>query len=457
MRRAILCGLLAVLLVFSVSLTACKQEKDTGYEPLSAIALWEKINKTMDGVRSMKTDIIMDMRYYTMGYEVRMNSSGSILLASDSYYADNRTSARCEELSLAQEVSTAEAYYDGMVYTATNDGSYDQKFCSPMAWEDFRQSKSSGLFIGDVDLAACTSSKFSKGEDDTWTLQFSGYTKKTVDEVLDSMMISDTELGVAITDMYVKITADADFYIQKVDVSLVFAEDEAQPRLTIVARYSGFDNTKIDPAMLSLSEYTQVADIRVLDYVSQALKEKQDIAEGQFALDINTVYDMPKESVRYEEHDLITYGRKNGAYYYAIDSKMDDQSLTMTYQNGEQTVTSGEQTQNVSQAEAEAKAFIDSLIDYARYSGISVTNIQKQETGVYILTVDRVDLSLHQSSVAGTGIILESGSQTITVYFAGSELTGIESETLLTAKYAEESIQMTITSSAQFGSIDTEN
>ncbi len=454
MHRRFLCGLMVVLLVLSVSLAACKNEESPGYEPQSAIELWEKIDKTMDGVRSMKTDIIMDMVYYTMGYEVRMNSSGSILVAPDSYYADNRTSVKCEELSQAQEVSTVEAYYDGMMYTATNDGDYDQKFCSPMTWEDFRQSKGNGLFIGEIDLAACTSNKFSNGEDNTWTLQFSGYTKKTIDEVLESMMISDTELGVAITDMHVKVTADADFYIQKIDISLVFAENEAQPRLTVAARYSGFNNTRIEPMMLTLSEYTQVADVRILDYISHALKERQDLAEGEFTLDISTVYDMAKESVLYEEHDVITYGRNNGAYYYAIESKMDDQSLTMTYQNGGQTVTSGSQTQTVSQPEAEAKAFIDSLIDYARYSGISVTNIQKQETGIYVLTVDRVDLSLYQSSVTGTGIVLESGSQTITVFFTDRKLSGIESETLLNASYGKESMQMTITSFVQFDSED---
>lgn len=456
MRRTFLCSMLVILLLFSVSLTGCKKEEDTGYEPESAIALWEKIDKTMDGVDSMKTDVIMDMRYYTMGYEVRMNSSGSILVAPDSYYADNRTSAKCEELSMAQEVSTVEAYYDGKMYTATNDGYYDQKFCSPMTWEDFRQSRSNGLFISEIDLAACTSCKFSNGEDNTWTLQFSGYTKKTIDEVLGSMMISDTELGVPITDMHVKVTADANFYIQKIDVSLVFAENETQPRLTVVARYSEFDNTQIEPMMLALSEYTQVADVRILDYMAQALKEKQDLAEGEFTLDISTVYDMAKESVVYEEHDLITYGRKNGAYYYAIDSKMDDQSLTMTYQNGEQTVISGEQTQTVSQPEAEAKAFVDSLIDYARYSGISVTDIQKQETGVYVLSVEQVDLSLYQSSVAGTGIVLDSGSQTITAFFTDRKLSGIESKTVLNAKYAKESVQMIITSSVQYDSADSQ-
>jgi predicted heme/steroid binding protein len=450
MRKAFLFGMLAVLLLFSVALAGCKKEKPAEYEPESAIALWEKIDKNMEGLRSMKTDIIMDMVYYTMGYEVRMNSSGSVLVTPESYYADNRTTAKCEELSQMQEVSTVEAYCDGKMYTATNDGYYDQKFCSPMAWEDFRRSKSGGSFVDEIDFAACTASKFSKEEDGTWTLQFSGYTKKTIDEVLGSMMISDTELGVTITDMHVKVTADADFYIQKVDISLVFAESESRPRLTVVARYSGFNTTKVDPAMLSLTEYAEVADVRVLNYVSQVLKEKQDLSEGAFTLDITTAYDMKKESVRYEEHDLVSYGRKNGAYYYAIDAQVDDQSLTIAYQNGEQTVTSGDQSQTVTQPEAEAKAFIDSLIDYARYSGISVTDIQKPETGVFVLTVDRLDLSLYQASVAGTGITLESGSQTITVLFADKKLSGIENITLLTANYAEESMQMTITSSLQF-------
>ena len=450
MRKSFLCGMLVVVLILSVSLAACKKESNIAYEPQNAVELWKKIDETMDGVRSVKTDIIMDMVYFTMGYEVRMNSSGSILMVPGSYYADNRSTVKCEELSQSQEVSTVEAYYDGMMYTATNDGRYNQKFRSPMTWEDFRQSKGDGLFVTEMDLTACTSNKFSRGEGDTWVLQFSGYTKKTIDSVLESLMITDTELGVPITDMHVKVTANGEFCIQKIDISLVFAQSEVQPRLTISARYSGFNDTKIDPLMLPASEYTQVADVRVLDYISQTLKEKQDLSEGAFALDITTAYDMAGDSVLYNEQDTITYGRKNGAYYYAIDSKMEDRTLTMTYQNGEQTVTSGEQSQTVAQPEAEAKAFIDSLIDYARYSGISVTNLQKQETGVFILTVAQVDLSLYQSLVTGTGIDLESGSQTITVFFTDRKLSGIESTAVLTAKYGKDPMQMTLTSSVQF-------
>lgn len=452
MRRTFLCYTLVVLLVFSAFMTGCKNEKDTGYEPESAIALWEKIDKTMDGVRSMKTDIIMDMVYYTMGYEVRMNSSGTVLVTSDSYYADNRTSAKCEALSWTEEVSTVEAYYDGKMYTATNDGVYDQKFCSPMAWEDFGQSKISGLFIDEIDFAACTSSKFTQEDDNTCTLQFSGYTKKSIDRVLKGMSISDTELGVTITDMHIKVTADADFYIQKVDISFVFADSETQPRLAIVARYSNFDKAQINPEMLDLEAYVQVDDVRVLGYVSQELKEKQDMAEGTFTLDIKTVYKMQGESISYKEHDVVQYGRINGAYFYDIDAKMDDQSLTLAYQKGEQAVTSNGQTQTVQQAEAEAKAFIDSLIDYARYSGISVTNLQKQETGIFVLTVDRVDVSLYQASVAGTGVILESGTQTITIFFTDRKLTGIDSKAVLTASYEDEPMKMTITSSVKFDS-----
>lgn len=454
MRKAFFCGVLAVLLIFSVGLTACKKNTETVYEPESAVALWKKIEQTMDGVRSMKTDIIMDMVYYTMGYEVRMNSSGSVLVAPNSYYADNRTSVKCEELSQSQEISTLEAFYDGLMYTSTNDGVFDQRFCSPMSWEDFRHSKSGGLFIGEIDFAACTVSKFSREDGNAWTIQFSGYTKKTIDTALKSMMISETELGVPITDMHVKVTADANFYIQKIDISLLFAENETRPRLNVTARYSGFDNTQIQPLVEVLSEYTQVADVRILDYMSQALKERQDLSEGKFSLDIRTVYDMAKESIVYEEQDKITYGKKNGAYYYAIDSKMDDQNLTITYQNGEQTVKTGDQIQTVSQPEAEAKAFIDSLIDYGRYSGISVTNIQKQETGVFVLTVDRVDLSLFQSSVAGTGIVLESGAQTITTFFTDRKLSGMECTTVLAAKYGEEPMQMTVTSFVDFNCED---
>ena len=63
MRKSFLCRMLVVVLILSVSLAGCKKENNIAYEPQNAVELWKKIDETMDGVRSVKTDIIMDMVY----------------------------------------------------------------------------------------------------------------------------------------------------------------------------------------------------------------------------------------------------------------------------------------------------------------------------------------------------------------------------------------------------------
>lgn len=445
--------LLCFVALLVVSITACREEEAPSFQPENAVVLWEKIDATMHELKSMKMSGTTNVVYYYMGYRFEMSSTVHGLSGEDVHYLDSNATIVCDELSSEQSMHMVEAYYDGKMYSAMNDGVYDQKFCSVMTMEEYLEASKEVLSVDEIGLTNCTDMAFSN-EDDSWNLIFSGYTKKTIDQVLDSLQLMDDMLGAPIADMQVKLVADAQFRVKRMEISFVFSgsgsEDEALPEFSTVTEYSAFNEAVFDPAELKPDSYTEVDDVRILDDISEGMRAKQDASSEQFTLDIITTYDMQGDKSVYHEKDVVEYGRKNGAYYYFIKADMEGQEFVIQYQNGEQKVVADGQTQSVSQGEDEAKAFIDSLIDSARYNGGAVSAIEKKENGEYILTIEKMDVAAYAPALEASGIQLESGSQQIVVAFSGDELVKIESAVAFKGKFDGEEVAIMMESTLIF-------
>lgn len=457
--RSLLMAAMSILLIFS--LAACqKNEQETSYEPDSAVALWEKVDETMSAMQSMETTLTTQVVYYYMGYKFELNGSGRVVSTADAHYSESQNVVVCDELSMSQTVSSVKAYYDGKMYTSVQDGTYDQKFCSVMTKEEFVQTQS-GVLTEEIELSDCLKAEFSKRENKGWKLQFSGYTKKAIDKVLEVLSLADDILGAPIADMEVKLETDQQFQVEKIEISFLFdAEEmagEAMPTFSVTAVYSGFNTTTFDSAVLKVEEYTEVDDVRVLNDVSEALQERQNAASDQFRLMIKTTYDMPGQNSTYVENDIVEYGRKNGAYCYLIDAEVEGQHFAIQYKNGEQTVTTNGETRATKQPEEQAKAFIDSLIDSARYNVNAVTDIQMQEEGTYLISIAQCDVTAYAPTLENSGIENISGTQQIIVVFAEDQITQVSSIITICGESDAGSVTITVESDVSFGEkVDTE-
>ncbi len=451
--RSILLLLFAVLM--SVSFTACQGTEESAYEPESAIALWEKVDETMNTLESMEMTVSINAAYYSMGYQFTLTGESNILTCQDTHYTANTVVVSCEELSMAQTTQTVEAYYDGMMYSAVSDGTYDQKLRSAMTHEEYDQMQS-GELTEEIDVADCTAAEYAKDENGGWTLNFSGYTKKTVDRALKTLNLTEEVLGAPVEDMTVNLTANSDFYVEKLEIGFRFSaeEEEVTPEFSVVAEYSGYNATVFDPVRLKAEEYTTVADVRILGAVADALAERQEASAGKFTLQLTTTEQLQGQVRTSRETDTVTYGRKNGAYFYDITAEMDDNSFLLQYQGGEQKVTSNGQTHTAEQTEQEAKEFIDGLINYADYNPAVITGIQQQEEGVYLLTSGAPDLSKYAPIFAASGIELTSATQQVTVTFREGKCTTIACQLTLSGVYAGEPMSMVSDSVVTF--VDTD-
>jgi hypothetical protein len=129
---------------------------------------------------------------------------------------------------------------------------------------------------------------------------------------------------------------------------------------------------------------------------------------------------------------------------------MDDQSLLIQYQSGQQTVTTGDQTHTAAQTDAEAKTFIGGLIDSARFNRNAVTDIQETGKGVYVISCGQLDLQEYTDALTGNNIQLSSANQQITVTFQEDKLMKIESNITLAGTEAGENMSMMISSVVTF-------
>ena len=449
--------LLCFFVILTVSLSACNNadgDDPAAFNPESPVALWEKIEEATDELESVEMRSTRKAISYYMGYRFEMNTVANSLTIGNTHYMDTEATTTCDELSFSQTMHRVEAYYDGKMYSAMDDGFFDQKFCSAMTEEEFLQARKTGLSIKQIGLTDCTTMDFSKGENGSWNLSFSGYTKKTMDKVLSIMQLMDDMLGASIADMEVNLVADSSFHVCKMEVAFVFSEKNADqsalPEFTTVTEYFNHNSATFDPAVLQADTYTQVEDVRILDDISKALRDKQEAASEKFTLNLTTTYDIQGQKSTYHETDIVEYGWKNGAYFYFITAEMDAQKFVIQYQNGEQTVVADGQTQSVSQPEEEAKAFIDSLIDSAKYNGGAVTGIESKEPGVYLLTLEKVDLAVYAPLLVGSDIELTAGTQEITVAFQDGELVKMESRVAFNAVYEDEAVVIIMESDLVF-------
>ena len=446
--------LLTMCTLLLLGLTACKEEQaEPPYEPESASALWTKVDETMNALETYEMAGDAKVVFYSMGYKFTINGATSTIYTVDSFYNETATEIVCAELSTSQTMNTIEAYHDGKMYLATSDGTHMQKFCSAITKEEYAEFKTNDLVVS-VDIEDCTGAEFSKGEEGTWNLEFSGYTKKTIDQMLKSMDLTEEQLGNSIADMKVFMTADAVFRVKEITVAFVFtASDdmsETLPEYTITCRYSGFNETQFDVSELNAEEFTEIQDVRILEKVAEALKQRQDSVSDQFTLDLSTTYECQGQVNISLEKDVVSYGKKNGAYYYSIDAVIDGDALAIKYQNGTQTVEMDGQTQTAMQSEKEAKTFIDGLINSASYNSITITGIKKQGEGVYTLVSDKLDLSEYTPDLEGNGLELTSANQQITVTFIEEKLMQIDSKITINGVYTGESMTMVINSVVAF-------
>lgn len=347
MKIRLLSLLLGVLLL--LNLVSCDTEKDPApkgekesktatekpFVPESAKELWDKINSVMEGLDSYYQRMECEGVFYMDGNKLEIESGMKGVLSKkegDFYeYTKVVNELECKELDYYERVENKKAYYDGKMYIKNKTDAVEQLLCAPVSVEDY-QNDSEDDFFDDVDPVDCTKQDFSKEEDGSWKLSFSGYTKKTMESILDGMEMDESELGAPVEDAVITVCADEKFRCKELKIEFIFTLEEdstTAPEFLIDCTFDQFNEAIFDVEAFLPEDYTEVDDLLILEKFTDELTALQETKKGKFELNGTTEIKYQEKTEAVDRHYEVSYGEENGSYYFDLLMTSNEGSVQM--------------------------------------------------------------------------------------------------------------------------------
>ncbi len=368
-------------------LTSCSSN------PQSADALWEKINKTMDSLKSYEANGKGTMSfqkrdtYFTTAEFTRKTIIANANKKNFYYYSASEITAPDIHSIQSKTTKSIEAFHDGNMFISMDSNIYNQKLRSSLTAKEYRNYREKQTsFYGNIDIANYTEASFTHNEDKTWTLTFSGYTNKTLEQTFDSFGFDKNVFVYDIRDMEVTIQADKKFRVKEMKIKFVYDEKDIDrsPSFEFVTEYSKYNQAEMITDTINPENYEEIADCRLISDLADMFKKLEEDKEGSFVTDMEQTVIISGKEKHYTETNTVSYGKKDGKYFYDVTiQSSSDGEKNISYTNGIQTIETSGKKQSKEQSKSEAKAFVNDLINSIPYNPYRITDIKKTEDNVY--------------------------------------------------------------------------
>lgn len=399
----------------------------TPYVPKTIEELWNKIDETMGAAESYRLKSSMLMKYFYEEQELVSETEVEDIFSSkdgNKYsFSKGKVHIVYKEADYTQDSEQIRAYYDGKMYYGSIFNGLKQRFCSKMSYDEYVVARDNSPLDDSVYLD-CTKKEFAQNDDGTWQIKLSGYTGKAIAAFLEDSGTSEKELGSKVLDIELNILVDGDFYEKKSEMRAVF-ENSEKAQLEVFGEYFDINATEPNTADLKTSEYVEVADVRVLDNVSEAIKNLEKAKKAKFTYEVTQKLELKSGTSSYNEKDVTTFGVENGKYYYDIDITSSNGNGTIKYRNGIYEVVGT--SNKYQQSEDEAKDFIASLIDGPNYNSLLVSEIKKTGENTFELKIGQPVETGVKNVFDQIQCEITKIEQTIKVTFEGENIKKIES------------------------------
>lgn len=424
--------LVPVVLICVIVFISCASLSE---EPKSAEALWNKVDERMDSLASYEAKIYMDLTFFVDGKERTGSGSGRVIEAdkgTEDYYFYQTVSTKIKPApnSAEEKFTSTFAYNEGLVFIANKAGVSDQKFYSEMSTDEFWEFKS-GDMLADLSPLNADNTEFAKNDDDTWSLVYWGFDKKSVEAVSKSTGVYGDDLGAELTDIKLTLLADGSFLPVQMTVEYIFTTEnvEEMPTVVLVADFVNFGQATRITGTIKPEDYNKTDDVRVLYMLHDMMEERINAESGSFTLDITQKVTFVGKKTDYAETDTVSYGVKDSGFFYGVKAETENNVTNISYENGIKTIG----VNKIEQSENEARKYIEELIDIACYDFSRVTEIETPEEGVYKLRIGTVNKHIYKSVFEGIDITgldgrYTSGAQIITFTVENDEIVKIENE-----------------------------
>lgn len=383
-----------------------------------AVAFMKLVNQTMDAQSGYTTQQTANMLVEVYGVQVEIKAEAVMTVCAPSaedyfIHTESRNIMTMDDESV--EATAIEGYADGKMFSYyAEEGQKTTKLWSSVTAEEYKvyeteTSNTTDLDDEDVVNHAATRTCV-QNEDKSWTATFTDYSAEGI-KLFDGLLagMEDYISDACVADVIMTVKADKNFLPTALTVEFVFeltedADEEAiLPELTVSATYRDIGTAQ--PFEVDLTGYTEVDDLRVAAIVGNTLEDFKDADKAEFRMVFNQSVEAGGETQSYYERTDGTVEITDDGYTYELSSRIDGDTYIIRYENGKQYVSLGTQQETTPCTEAQAKDFIESLLDPAYYTSYQVRNIEKVEEDTekgettYRLTLREPDLSQYESSL----------------------------------------------------------
>ena len=421
----------------SVEETVAETEQEVAKDPETYDELWALIDAKMDEFNSWEIELGMSAIEYYGGFKMEMNAEGKIIEIGDTedadYYSFEKITyvTKVEGVDETETEVTINAYNDGKAFYHSASSEYTRSFYMETTPEKYSEFSEGGSFTEDLDLTSCLNKAFTKNDDGTWTLNMSGYTKKTVNELFDG---DDTEalFGKDIVDLKIEVKVSEDYRVQSMLFELVFdveEDDVSVPTLTMTGNYKNYGTAQKETDELNIEAYKLVDDYTVISKGMDDLNAFTERKEGSFTLDTKYTISKGTEVMEYTEKDVATFGTVNGGFVFNVDALFDGvDKANMSYEKGVFTYTGNGETETENLTDADAKEVFLELFSNMIYGQHTISDVEKLGEGEYKLTVDYNDESFFDDFTKELELEYKSYDEVYIVTIKDDKLVSIEDD-----------------------------
>ncbi len=465
-------GLLIVALVLplALSLTSCTEgfRLNRMDEHERAAEFMNVLNMNMGQQDSYTAVTENELLFETYGVEASIKGTTTVIFVygenPEDYFIHEETHSVMTMGDESEEMTIIEGFADGKMFSFYDtDKQKAIKLWSPLTAEDHvaHEKEISGVeSVDDNDMVETAATRTCvQNADKTWTATYTDYSEKGLDYFRGNLGGVETMLSYAtLTDVVLTMHATEDLYPTTMEMTFEFELSEdadpgaTLPTFTAKVTYQDIGTTKA--IEMDFTGYKEVADLRVGAIMEKSLMDFMDADQAEFKVNVSQRATYNGKTEGYAESNEGRFEVTSKGYTFDIQSEIGDEKYTLRYRDGIRRVMDekGKEMGQDEFTDAEAEAFIRSLLDPASFSTTMVMDVEKDEIlskngkFVYHLTLQTPDLDEYEEML---GVSRLSGECTAKVTIENGRMT---QQTVTLSMTSREGLEFVVTHKCYYNS-----
>lgn len=396
--------------------------------------LMEKVDKTMTKLKSYESDMKLEMAFGegTSRITSEANAHGVLEFRRGmlSYYNQTSKTTVCvgDADTIVEENLLA---FDGeKIYLMESSEDESGKICS------FADAKAFDEYMDDgAEFDMHIEDAFEKNvevKEDSYTVTLSGYKMDAINDMIVGLGLDNDYFDFDIIDANLKLDVDKKFRATELYVQFYENIDE-DAIISITVAYSKYNEAE-RPEM-DTSEYTEVDDVRVLEWMKESIKDKKDEKSAHFFMEQydKTVYKNNRNNpvkINYDYSYDVKYTDTDDNFTCTIGQRLVKEETTLEYSGGYTVVKnkSGKTiSSNNSYTDDQMRETVKQLLSAMPIPSVTeIKDIEKVEDGVYRIDCKINDIDDYKELITSRQDKYVGYTFTMTVCVDGEKVTSIE-------------------------------